>query len=256
MEYAEALLDRLKKAKRWLVFTGAGTSAESGIRTFRDEMDGLWSEYSVDDVVSLDGFLKKPNLVWQWHEWFRNLSKNALPNEAHFSIAALENFVDKLDVVTQNIDELHQRAGSQAVIELHGSIHRVCCFEHRHFVNQWPQTDKTPACTQCGSLLRHDIVWFGEGLPESAWSRAMEAASQADVVLSIGTSSVVYPAAQIPWIAYQAGAMVIEINPSETPLTQTAHHLIQQPAGKALPDLFSRLWPDQFLQALAKTKAQ
>ena len=254
MAYDDTLIDRLRNARHIMVFTGAGASAESGIRTFRDEMDGLWKDYSVDDVVSIDGFFRNPDVVWRWHEWFRKTSLEALPNEGHYAVSALETQVARLDVITQNIDELHQRAGSHDVIELHGSIHRVCCFDHRHFTNSWPESETAPLCGQCASLLRHDIVWFGESLPDRAITSAMQAAHDADVLLAIGTSSVVYPAAQIPLIAKEAGTYVVVINPDETPLSSISHAFIQETAGVALPRLFAAVWPDTFDQRMNDIK--
>jgi NAD-dependent deacetylase len=246
MEPTSELIDALRGADKLIIFTGAGMSAESGIRTFRDEMDGLWKEYSVEDIVSIEGFRRNPLLVWRWHEWFRSVADAAQPNPGHLAVGAVSDCLPEVIVVTQNIDGLHQRAGSQEVIELHGSVNRVRCSVEGCYVDEWSTGDEQPTCADCGALLRHDVVWFGEMLPEGALSSAMAQAAEADVLIAIGTSSVVYPAAQIPWIAKQAGARLVVVNPDQTPIAEICDDFLQGPAGQILPELFSQAWPETF----------
>lgn len=255
LEINQALINALKKCRRLMIFTGAGVSAESGIRTFRDEMDGLWKEYSVEDVVSIEGYRRNPELVWRWHEWFKEVAHKAKPNPAHRAIAAVSELVPQLDVVTQNIDGLHQRAGSKNVILLHGDINRIKCSRCNYETDEWEKSEKQLKCPKCGAGLRHDIVWFGEQLPEDALTYAMHAATTDDVVIAIGTSSVVYPAAQIPFLAKQSGARVVVVNPDDTPLTQIADDFIKATAGVALPELFKQTWGTQFEKFYEQTPA-
>lgn len=223
-------------AGRLAVLTGAGVSAESGIPTFRDALTGLWARFRPEDLATPEAFLADPKLVWDWYAWRRAKVDEVRPNAAHVALAELAGR-KALTLVTQNVDGLHQQAGSPDVIELHGNIRRVKCFDHGHPAQRWDEGDFVPKCARCGSLLRPDVVWFGEALPEAAIAQARAAAADCDVFLSVGTSSVVEPAASLPVMARQGGAFVIEVNPQPTPLTPLAHVALRGPAGVVLPRL-------------------
>lgn len=230
------LIDRLRAAKRIVAFTGAGISAESGLSTFRDKQTGLWAKYRPEDLATPQAFQRNPRMVWEWYEWRRGFVAEAKPNPGHHALARIEAARPGFFLATQNVDGLHARAGSRNLVELHGNIRRIICFDHRHPAERWDPVDEPPPrCDQCGALLRPDVVWFGETLPPDALSRAQEAAAQCDLFLSIGTSTMVYPAAELPFIAGSNGATVVEINPDFTPLSKLADFTLREKAGVALP---------------------
>ncbi|HAV62471.1 MAG TPA: NAD-dependent protein deacylase [Verrucomicrobiales bacterium] len=242
MQIPAALLDRLRIARRVAVLTGAGISAESGVPTFRDALAGLWKDYRPEDLATPEAFIRNPAMVWEWYSWRRELVRAVQPNAGHRALAALAERFEEFTLVTQNVDGLHQLAGSREVIELHGSIARVKCFDRNHPVAAWESDGQIPPrCAECGSLLRPDVVWFGEPLPAEALGRAFEASSRCDVFLSVGTSGLVYPAAGLPRIALDAGATLVEINPTPTPLTDDCDHFLAGPAGVFLPALLEQL---------------
>lgn len=223
------------------VLTGSGLSAESGVPTFRDAQTGLWANFQPEELATPTAFRRNPRLVWEWYEWRRKLVAAAKPNPAHLALVELEQGVPRFTLVTQNVDGLHQRAGSREVIELHGNINRTKCFEEDRVVTDWPDTDEVPPrCPHCGGMLRPDVVWFEEALPETALTLALERSADCEVFLSIGTSTVVYPAAGLPFHARSRGATVVEINPSSTPLTKEADYVINGAAGLVLPELLRR----------------
>jgi NAD-dependent deacetylase len=230
------LIERLGSARRVAVLTGAGISAESGIPTFRDALTGLWANYDPQELATPEGFARNPKLVWDWYAERRQRIAGVQPNPGHLALAALEQRFERFTLVTQNIDSLHQRAGSRQVVELHGNIARVKCSVEKTVVNPIPEDASPPRC-HCGAFLRPDVVWFGEMLPADALARAEEAAEHCEVFLSIGTSAQVYPAAELPLRALSAGAAVVEINPERTALTRHAQFSLQGPAGTILPQL-------------------
>jgi NAD-dependent deacetylase len=232
------LVDRLRAAERIVAFTGAGISAESGLSTFRDAQTGLWAKYRPEDLATPQAFRRNPRMVWEWYEWRRGFVAKAKPNPGHFSLAKIEATRPGFFLATQNVDGLHARAGSRNLVELHGNIGRTICFDHRHLAESWQAVDEPPPrCAQCGSLLRPDVVWFGEALPEGAMYRAQEAAARCDLFLSVGTSTMVYPAAELPFIAGSNGATVVEVNPDATPLSRLADFTLREKAGVVLPAL-------------------
>jgi NAD-dependent deacetylase len=238
VDLSQELIDRLRAARRIVAFTGAGISAESGLSTFRDKQAGLWAKYRPEDLATPQAFQRNPRMVWEWYEWRRGFVAQAEPNPGHHALARIEGARPGFLLATQNVDGLHARAGSRNLVELHGNIRRTICFDHRHLAERWEPVDEPPPrCEQCGGLLRPDVVWFGEALPEDALRRAQEAAAQCDLFLSIGTSTLVYPAAELPFIAGSNGATVIEINPDFTPLTKLADFVLRDKAGVALPAL-------------------
>ncbi|WP_353571413.1 NAD-dependent deacylase [Candidatus Albibeggiatoa sp. nov. BB20] len=236
------LIETIKQAKHIVVFTGAGISAESGVPTFRDAQIGLWAKYDPVELATPEAFQRDPRLVWDWYAWRREMINAVKPNLGHFALIDLAKKMPQFTLITQNVDGLHQQAGSENVIELHGNIHRIKCASQQNIVENWQQLDGSPPqCPLCGDNLRPDIVWFGEALPVDAISSAFSAAKQCDVLFSIGTSSLVQPAASIPFTALQYGATVVEINPNPTPLTEQVTYSILGQAGQILPTLIQQL---------------
>lgn len=245
----DGLSARLRAARAVGVLTGAGMSAESGVPTFRGS-GGLWRNFSATDLATPEAFARDPLLVWQWYRWRQGIIARAVPNAGHQSLARLETRLRALTLVTQNVDGLHQRAGSTAVIELHGNIWRARCARGCGGARQLgdsdllPETgsDEThlPVC-RCGALLRPDIVWFGEALDQRHIDAALAAARSAEVFIAVGTSAIVYPAAGLPLAAARAGALVVEINPDDTPLSPLAGLVLRGAAAEVLPALESRL---------------
>lgn len=234
--------DALRRASSIAVLTGAGISAESGIPTFRDALTGLWENFRAEQLATPEAFLADPKLVWEWYAWRRQRVALARPNPGHLALTALANACSArgagFTLITQNVDGLHQAAGSTDVIELHGNICRVKCFERQHVIEQFDDaTGAVPSCPLCGSLLRPDVVWFGESLPEAALAHAMRAARDAEVFISVGTSTLVEPAASLPFLAVRSGAVVIEVNAGTTPLTAAARFSFRGQAGMLLPQL-------------------
>lgn len=229
----------LRSARHLCVLTGAGISAESGIPTFRDAQEGLWAQYSPLDLATPEGFERDPELVWRWYEWRRAMVRAAQPNPGHVALAHLAGLVPRLTLVTQNVDGLHQRAGSQRVIEYHGNILRDRCTVEQTIAERAEDSRHAalPRCAACGGLLRPDVVWFGEMIPRQALLDAEAAASACDLFLSIGTSSLVYPAAGLAEAALRRDVPVIEINPNPTDLTPQASVVLAGPAGRVLPAL-------------------
>jgi NAD-dependent deacetylase len=237
----EELLGTLRKslgAARIVAFTGAGISAESGIPTFRGP-NGLWRNFSPEKLASPEAFARDPQLVWEWYDWRRQIIDMAQPNAGHRALAEIERrAADRFTLVTQNVDGLHERAGSRSVVKLHGDIWRVRCMgcAAEESNEQVPLEPLPPHC-RCGAMLRPAVVWFGEALPESAWEQAFAAAAQAEVFLVIGTSAMVYPAAGLVQVACQSGARVAIVNPDPTPADEFAEWILRGPAGEILPRL-------------------
>lgn len=242
MELPPDLIGLLTAAQRVTVLTGSGVSAESGVPTFREAQTGLWANFQPEELATPAAFRRNPRLVWEWYAWRRQLVAGAKPNPAHLALVELERRVPRFTLITQNVDGLHQRAGSRAVIELHGNITRTKCFDEGTVVTDWPDTGEVPPrCPRCGGLLRPDVVWFEEALPEDALALALERSGECGVFLSVGTSTVVYPAASLPFLARSRGAKVVEINPGTTPLTPQADFVLPGAAGTILPELVKAL---------------
>ncbi len=233
----DELREILSRARRVVAFTGAGISVESGIPTFRGK-EGLWRKYSAEQLATVDAFHRNPQLVWEWYESRRQNMSKADPNPGHYALAELERRVREFTLVTQNIDGLHDRAGSRNILKVHGDIWvlrcTACGAERPDF--RVPLPELPPHC-ECGAMLRPAVVWFGEFLPPGVWSKAELASSQADVFLTIGTSAVVYPAAGLIDIARRSKAVTIEVNPDETGYSGMVNYSIRGTAGKVLPDL-------------------
>jgi NAD-dependent deacetylase len=231
----------LARSARLAVFTGAGVSKESGIPTFREPETGLWAKYDPMQLATPEAYREDPAFVWGWYEHRFGATAAAEPNPGHLAIAELERLLPKVVVITQNIDGLHQQAGSSQVIELHGSMQSFRCIDGRHSGYHWEdfadQDEKPPRCPECGDYLRPEVVWFGEGLPPDAFNAAQRLSAACDVMLIVGTSGVVYPAAAMPMIAKEAGATVIDVNPERDALSQTCDLFLRGPGGEVLPEL-------------------
>lgn len=239
------IINRLQQAQRVVVLTGAGISAESGVPTFRDAQTGLWAQYDPQELATPEAFRRHPKLVWDWYAWRRELVSSVAPNPGHYALATLEKHVPDFTLITQNVDSLHQKAGSLKIIELHGNISRVKCLEEDRIVDSWEESSdgSVPLCPRCGSFLRPDVVWFGEMLPANALRRAITASRAADLFLTIGTAGIVQPAASLPLEAEENGALVIEINPNQTSLSAWMDFCLRGPSGVILPDLVAAAWP-------------
>ena len=244
VQIPQELVERLRSASTVVVLTGAGVSAESGVPTFRDAQTGLWAQYDPAQLATPEAFARDPELVWRWYLWRRELVAGAEPNPGHRALAELQDRVPSLLLVTQNVDSLHQRAGSRDVVELHGNLTRTRCAScstvHEAEVGL---DDGVPRCSSCDGLLRPDVVWFGEMLPLQALERAATASRGCDLFLTVGTSALVYPAAGLPYEALTGGAVVVEVNPAPTPFSDRAHHSLRGPSGTALPALVEAAWP-------------
>ncbi len=227
--------DRLVKSQKIVFVTGAGISQESGIPTFRGK-DGLWRKYDPMKLATIDAFYEDPKLVWEWYEERRQNILNAKPNLGHVTIAELEKY-RQVSVLTQNIDGLHQRAGSKNVYELHGSIITIKCTvcDFRDKITSSFST--LPPMCKCGNMLRPDVVWFGEALPQDTWESAIEEASTCDTMIIVGTSLAVSPANLLPVYAKQNGATMIEVNIEKTQMSSQMDLSLQEPAAKALPEI-------------------
>lgn len=227
--------ERLLAANEVVFFTGAGASAESGIPTFRDGNNGFWQRFQPEEMATPGGFEQSPRRVQDWYAERWRFVREARPNPAHQAIAALEQaFSDKrFSVLTQNVDGLHQAAGSQRVLELHGSIHRLRCHAGCGHVADWSTADEVhSACPRCQAPRRPDLVWFGEALDADTFRLAEDAALHADVFIAIGTSAVVQPAARLQSLAYKVGAMVVEVNPAESALSAQTTFALRCTAGE------------------------
>jgi len=236
-----------------VVLSGAGVSAESGIATFRDAQTGLWQRFRAEELATPEAFRHDPALVWGWYEWRRMQVLRAAPNPAHHAIAALAGRMPALTVVTQNVDDLHERAGSRDVVHLHGSLHAPRCsacaepFALAPGIPSEPEGGRRlepPRCASCGAAVRPGVVWFGESLPRVAWLRAQRAVEDCELLLTVGTSGLVHPAAGLPALARRAGATVVVINPVPTALDVVAHHVLRGPAGEQLPALLAAAFGD------------
>lgn len=230
-----SLAKQFDKTKSIVVLTGAGISSESGIPTFRDGAGGLWKDYNPAELGSPEGFRKNPQLVWDWYNWRRTLVLAAEPNAAHTALAEWEKIFPRFQLITQNVDGLHLRAGSRKIVQMHGSIHHLKCLACSH-TSDWITQDLVPSCPICGSHLRPDIVWFGEQLDSSNLSVIDNALSHCDIFLAIGTSGTVYPAAGFLDWAKKKGARTIVINPDPGSGAR-ADHFIQSTATIALTEL-------------------
>jgi NAD-dependent deacetylase len=253
----------LRTARQVVVLSGAGISRDSGLPTFREAQTGLWARFRPEELATPEAFVRQPGLVWAWYAWRRRLVADALPNAGHRALAAMEQRLrregKRFTLVTQNVDGLHQRAGSDDVVELHGSIRRIVCSGCRREAAEPPAEASStasstlpspeavddppdpPACPHCHAFLRPDVVWFGELLPEAALGRAAEEAAGCDLFLSVGTSGLVYPAAGLVQVAQRGGARVVVVNPADDVVPGALR--LQGSASSLLPELVAAAWP-------------
>lgn len=245
----EEVRDLARSARRVLVLTGAGASAESGVPTFRDAVAGLWSRFDPMQLATPEAWAADPAMCWAWYGWRAHLIRIAEPNPGHRAITAWQQRpgVD-LRVSTQNIDDLHERAGTEVMAHVHGDLFALRCAEcGMPSAAGYPEVPRPverldpPRCERCGGLVRPGVVWFGEMLPEGALEISVETARWAELVVVVGTSGLVYPAAAIPGVARDTGVPVVEVNPEGSTLPDGADHVIEAPAGQALPALVAAL---------------
>lgn len=231
---------------RIAVLSGAGISAESGVPTFRDDRNGFWAKYDPYELSSTQGWQQNPERVWAWYLWRHHLVQQVEPNAGHRAVADWEQIAE-VTVITQNVDDLHERAGSTNVHHLHGSLFEFRCdscgvsYDGDIPDMPEPELEADPPGCNCGGLIRPDIVWFGENLPEGPWNAGVQAARESDLMVVVGTSGIVYPAAGLPELAMSAGIPVIEVNPEKTPLSAQVSAVVRESASEALPTLLQRL---------------
>jgi NAD-dependent deacetylase len=230
------LLALLDSTTRLAVLTGSGISSESGIPTFRGE-HGLWRQFRAEELATPEAFERDPQLVWEWYDWRRGIIGRAEPNEGHRTISAWQETFSSFSLITQNIDGLHERAGSRQPIELHGNIWKMRCVEEGTVTEcrDVPLRILPPRCPACGAMLRPHIVWFGEALDRRVLDDAFRRSTACDVMFVVGTSAVVHPAASLPLAAAEAGAKIVEVNPDPTPLSRAADFVLRGKAGEVLP---------------------
>ncbi len=228
------------KDTKTVVLTGAGVSAESGIPTFRGEA-GLWKNYRPEELANPQAFARDPKTVWEWYDWRRGIIAKAVPNAGHQAVAAVEKHFSDFTLITQNVDGLHQAAGSERLLELHGNIWKTRCTSCGAIEEEYsvPLKDFEPRCS-CGGLLRPHIVWFGESLSPQVMEESFACAAACRLMLVVGTSGIVQPAASLPLTAKEAGAVLIEVNADETPLTPLMDESLRGSAGEVLPELLRR----------------
>ena len=251
----QGMLDALLPARRLVILSGAGMSAESGVPTFRDAMHGLWEQFNPEELASATGWRADRDRVWAWYEWRRGLVQQAQPNPGHLTIPRLADAIRKaaghdvtVDVITQNVDDLHERAGTQRVAHLHGSLFAPRCFtcgKPGEFVGPPPSEPiaaiPPPKCQHCDGVLRPGVVWFGEELPNHVWRHAEQLVVECDALMVVGTSGVVYPVARLPIMARECGKWVGEINPNESDLSDKVNLHWQTTAARGLPSLIEAL---------------
>ena len=230
----KSLIDTLSESESIVFFTGAGISSESGIPTFRGKA-GIWNKLRPEELANFNAFIRNPEMVWEWYNHRKKIIHESQPNPAHLTIAEMQNHFNDVTVVTQNIDNLHRRAGSNTIFELHGNIERNYCINCKKFYNEELDFSKgVPKC-ECGGLIRPDVVWFGEYLPEDQFLGGEKAAINSDIFFVVGTSAIVYPAAGLVYTARQSGSSIVEINIEETPFSSIADYSYFGKAGEVLP---------------------
>ena len=240
MNFNKTFLKKLSEAKKIVFFTGAGISAESGIPTFRGK-DGIWNKLKPEELANFDAFMRNPKMVWEWYNHRKKIVHESKPNPAHLAIAEMENLFDEVTVVTQNIDNLHRRAGSKKIFELHGNIERNYCIKCHTFYNDELNFENgIPKC-KCGGMIRPDIVWFGEYLPQDQLEGGEKAAINSDIFFVVGTSAVVYPAAGLVYTAKRTGAYLVEVNVTETEVSSICDESFFGEAGKILPEIVKEI---------------
>jgi NAD-dependent protein deacetylase/lipoamidase len=241
VQFSSKLQSLLIPSTRVVVFTGAGISAESGVPTFRGQ-NGLWNEFRVEDLATPQAFAAHPKRVWEWYSWRRELISRIEPNPGHLAVTQSQRFFSSFGLVTQNVDGLHDRAGSKRILKLHGDIWEVRCVScGLSRIDFQPVLPSLPPLCECGGLLRPGVVWFGEMLPVDVFEQAMHATESCDLFFSVGTSAQVFPASQLPGTARQRGAYVVEVNIEPSAAAYEAHEVLLGKAGEILPELAASL---------------
>jgi NAD-dependent deacetylase len=234
----DMVLHRLKTAQRVVVLTGGGMAAESNVPTFREALSGPWAGYDVRELATEQAFLRNPRLVWEWYEYRRRTAEAAQPSSSHYALVDLEQFYPSFTLITQTIDGLHWRAGSRDIVELNGCLRRGRCYEAGHVVSTWEDVGESPPrCPHCGSMLRPDVVLFGEGLPQGELRRARRAVEQCDIFLCAGAVGAIEPIASFPFIAKRGGALLIAVDDQDSIYSVMSDYTIATRPGEALPDL-------------------
>jgi NAD-dependent deacetylase len=250
IEVPDTLIRSIRTCRHLMMLTGAGVSVESGLATFRTPQTGLWERFRPEDLATPAAFQRDPALVWGWYEWRRMQVMRALPNPGHEAIAAMQRLLPRATLVTQNVDDLHERAGSHPVTHLHGSILSPYCelchapYALPREIPEEPDEGRSiepPSCANCGGKVRPGVVWFGESLPRVEWEAAARAAAACDVFCCIGTSSLVQPAASLLDLASEAGAVTVQVNPNPTGIEGRVSYALRVAAGVVLPELLARL---------------
>lgn len=240
MEIPSDLIDHLKSARSVVFFSGAGISAESGIPTFRGK-DGIWNKLRPEELANFNAFMRNPQLVWEWYNYRKSIVHRSKPNAGHLAIVEMEKYFENVIVITQNVDNLHRRAGSKTIYELHGNIERNFCIKcKKHYDEELDFKDGIPKC-DCGGLIRPDVVWFGEFLPADQFQLSEKAAGNCDVFFIVGTSAVVYPAASLVHIAKSNRAFLVEVNIEETEISSQVNVSFFEESGKILPQIVEQL---------------
>lgn len=240
------VIHRIRSARNILFLTGAGISSESGIPTFRGE-GGYWKTYKAEELATPEAFVRHPDVVWEWYDWRRGICHEAKPNDGHLTIAKWQTASSFVNLITQNVDGLHPRAGSKNLLEIHGNIFRARCTHCQakyHLEEDGLNQPGLKFCTTCESLLRPDIVWFGEGYDNILLTKAWELSKVAHVVFVIGTSANVSVPTNLALTAIRNGALGIEINPETTSLTPSIQHHFGGKSGEILPEIFNEVYPD------------
>jgi len=242
LEFSNELLSRLKSSKNVGSVCGAGISQESGVPTFRGE-EGLWKKYKPEELANFDAFIKNPELVWEWYNYRKKLISEVEPNPGHYALSEMENLFDNFLIITQNVDNLHRKAGSRNLIEIHGNIMSSKCIKCNRRYNDLPFHENVisvPKC-KCGGIIRPEVIWFGELIPEDLLRRCYEFLKECQLLFVIGTSGFVYPAASFPLIAKENGAYLVEINSEETNISYMMDEILLGPSGKILPEIVAKI---------------
>jgi NAD-dependent deacetylase len=247
IDFPQDLIHKLRTTERVVAMTGAGASAESGVATFREAQTGLWAKYRPEDLATPEAFQQDPQRVWDWYQWRRGLIRDVEPNQGHYALAEMEEKLlarsASFLLVTQNVDGLHRKAGSQHILEIHGNIQQTRCATCLTPVETWEERHlHPPDCPKCGGLLRPNVVWFGESLSKEALNQAVITSKACEIFFSIGTSNLVQPAASLPVIALQSGAMVVEINPNPTPISRQVTYSFRGCFGDIMPEIVQTAW--------------
>ena len=234
------LIEQLKASRAIVFFSGAGISAESGIPTFRGK-DGIWNKLRPEELANFDAFIRNPHIVWEWYNYRKSIIHQSKPNDGHFAIVEMEKYIEDVVVITQNVDNLHRRAGSKTIYELHGNIEKNFCVKcKKHYDAELNFKNGVPKCV-CGGLIRPDVVWFGEFLPANQFQLSEKAARECDIFFIVGTSAVVYPAASLVHVAKSNRAFLVEVNTEETEASSFADISLLGESGKILPQIVEQM---------------